>query len=173
MNLGLNICIGEQPVCYSNSWKQILIGLKASKARYCISAEADCLYPPDYFQFIPPKDNLVYRYTNVWAYWKNRNKFWKKPRCEGAQMCGREYWIERLEEIVGWHKGWEPMREHPGRIVSKIFVDEDRTTWAGNPVITFITGQGIGTKTSLSKVPPVIELPYWGTANQIREEMFL
>ena len=170
MELGTNICIGEQPICYSNSWKQLLVGLKEAKTKFCIAAESDCLYPPEYFQFIPPREDIVYRYGNVWAFWTNRGRFWQKPRCEGAQMCGREYWIERLEEIVGWHEGWEQMREHPSRIVTKIFLEEDRSSWTGNPVITFLTGRGTGNnKTSLKKVPPQISLPYWGTSQSIRE----
>ena len=87
-------------------------------------------------------------------------------------MCGREYWMGRLEEVVGWHQGWEPMQEHPGRIVSKIFLEEDRHSFTGDPVITCITGRGIGTKTSLKKVLPVFSLPYWGDDAALRGDLF-
>ena len=171
INLGKNICIGEQPVCYSNEWKQLLIGLKEAKTEFCLAAESDCLYPPEYFTFIPPRKDLVYRYSNIWAYWKNRNKFWKKPRMEGAQICGREYWIKRLEYMLGGHESWEPM-ENSNQLVRKIFPEENRDLWNGNPVITFLTGDGMGTKTSLCKNGSVISLPYWGTAEEIKIKMF-
>ena len=61
LDLGKNICIGEQPICYSNLWKQILLGLKEAKTEFCLSAESDCLYPPEYFTFIPPVNNLEWK----------------------------------------------------------------------------------------------------------------
>jgi len=165
IDLGINICVGDIGQSYLNEWKQVLIGLKEAKTRFCVSAESDCLYPPEYFNFIPPREDLVYRYGNVWVYWKRRNKFWKKPRCEGAQMCSREYWIERLEKALS-------ISDKPNEIVTKIFPSDDNKSWTGNPVVTFITGDGIGTKTSLLKVEPVKELPYWGTADLISNQIF-
>lgn len=171
IDFGSNICIGEQPVCYSNLWKQQLIGLKEAKTEFCITAEADCLYPPEYFTFTPLVKNRVYRYSPVWAYWENRRKFWEKPRCEGAQMCGREYWIERLETVLGGHKGWEPM-DNPREMVVKIFDKRKEGTWTGNPVVTFKTKHNISNKTSLTKTPSVTTLPYWGDGVKLHERMF-
>ena len=53
MDLGTNFCVAEQPVCYSSEFRQILIGLKEAKTKWCIAAESDCLYPPEYFLHIP------------------------------------------------------------------------------------------------------------------------
>lgn len=170
IELGTNICIGEQPICYSNSWKQLLLGLKEAKTEFCIAAESDCLYPADYFNFIPPETDKFYVYGNVYCFWDNRRKFWRKPRCEGAQMCGREFWIERLERMLGGDTGWEPM-DNPNLMVTKIY--SDYGSWTGLPVITFKTSGNISRKTSMSKVPPLTELPYWGTADNIYERMFL
>ncbi len=75
---GLNICIGEQPICYTNCYRQLLIGLKAAKTKFCLACESDVLYPPEYFKFIPPVEDKVYRYTNLYIYWKNKGKFWRK-----------------------------------------------------------------------------------------------
>jgi len=171
MDLGKNICIGEQPVCYSNSFKQLLIGLKEAKTKFCIAAEADVLYPPDYFRFIPPTDNNAYRYTNVWVFWKRKGAFWNKSFSEGAQMCGREYWIERIEKALNGHQGWEPM-EKPRKIANSIFTTNSNYSWTGNPVITFKTGQGMCQKTGFYRGSKTISLPYWGHAKQIRERMF-
>jgi len=171
MDLGKNICIGEQPICYSNEWKQLLLGLKEAKTEFCIAAESDCLYPPDYFTFTPPKNDMVYRYGNVWVFWENRRKFWRKPRSEGAQMCGREYWIERLEAIVGGDEGWEPMKEDPNQMVAKIF-DNFEGSWTGAPVVTFKTSRAVSGKTSMCKVDPVDFLLYWGKSDKMYELMF-
>jgi hypothetical protein len=180
MNLGTNICIGEKTVCYSNLWRQQLIGLQEAKTDYCITAEADFLYPPDYFYFIPPVKDLVFRYNNVWVlYWKHKNKFWKKPRSEGAQICGREYWISRLENLLGKSPGWEPIQaprgKREGSLVNEIFDDvlTPNRMWTGNPAINFKTGKGISNRSTLDKtVSPVKELPYWGTAREIHNRVF-
>jgi hypothetical protein len=173
IDFGQNICIGEQPVCYSNLWKQQLIGLKAAKTEFCITAESDCLYPPEYFTFVPPRKDLVYRYADIYVYWRRKPQFWRKHRCEGAQICGREYWIERLEAMINGHQGWEPMPEDTRKLVGSIFPTDDRFTWGGNPVISFKTGAGISGKTALTKDRPVKELPYWGDINLIHNKMFV
>jgi hypothetical protein len=170
MDLGKNICIGEQPVCYSNSWKQLLIGLKEAKTKFCIAAESDVLYPPEYFQFTPPVENQVYRYTNVWVCFQGKVGFWRKPWSEGIQMCGREYWIERLENVL--NDGWEEMFTHPKVIVSQIFEKGRDYSWTGNPAITFKTRQGINYKTGFYQ-GRVMELPYWGTVRDVYRRMFI
>jgi len=171
IEFGKNICIGEKPVCYLSLWKQQLIGLKEAKTKYCITAEADCLYPPEYFTFIPERDDLVYRYKNVWCFWDNKSRFWQKPCMEGAQMCNRKYWIERLEQVLESHKEWQELsREGNRKIALNIFKGDDRTSWNGNPVLTFKTDKAISRKTALSRTPAVRELPYWGEANLIHNK---
>lgn len=170
LNLGKNICIGEQPVCYSNSWKQLLIGLKESSTKFCLAAESDVLYPPEYFQFIPSIENQVYRYTNVWVCFEGKAGFWRKPWSEGAQMCGREYWIERLENVLD--SGWEEMSTPPNTVVKQIFTTRDQYSWTGNPVITFKTRQGVNYKTGFYH-GRVTELPYWGTIKEVYRRMLI
>lgn len=157
IDLGKNICVGEKPVCYSNSYKQLLIGLKEAKTEFCIAAEADVLYPPEYFKFTPPTDE-VYRYDNVWIYFEGRDKFYKKGCSEGAQMCDRKVWIESIEKVVG--NGWKPEKFR--------FVFPKKTkTWSGrNPTISFRTRRGIGFKTGFQK-KSAKELYYWGTCKEV------
>jgi hypothetical protein len=168
--LGENICVGEQPACYSNSFQQLLIGLKEAKTEFCIAAESDCLYPPEYFSFIPPTNDNVYRYTNIWIHFDGRRKFWKKHYVEGAQMCDRKYWIKSIERVLNGHTGWEPI-PNP---LPLIFTSGDKYFWTGtNPVLYFKTRRGIGFKTGYVRdVPPVTSLPYWGTAEFI-ENVYL
>jgi len=170
IGLGDNIVFGEQPICYVNEWKQLLLGLKAAKTEFCIAAESDCLYPPEYFQFIPPVNDMVYCYDNIWVYWKGRDRFWPKWRCEGAQMCGREYWIERLETFLADHDALKP-NDNSGLLAQSIF-NKREGRWSGNPVITFKTGHSISQRTGLSRNPPTKVLPYWGTADYIKQRMF-
>lgn len=163
IDLGKNICVGEQKVCYSNSFRQILIGLREAKTKFCIAAESDTLYPPEYFQFTPPTDDQVFRYTNLFVYFDGYNRFWRKRYVEAAQMCGRNYWIESIEKVIGKETTWEPVKNNP----PFIFTTKDKYSWkSDNPVLTFKTRRGIGFKTGF--LPgSVTTLPYWGSNKDV------
>jgi len=163
MNLGKNICIGEQPICYSNSFKQILIGLREATTDFCIAAESDVLYPRKYFTFTPPHKDRVYRYTNLWVHFDGRDWFWKKKWVEGAQMCGREHWIKSIEKILVNPDSWEP---EPFQF---IFNEKDENFWTSEePVLYFKTRAGIGFKTGYEQKIKVRDLPPWGTALEVK-----
>lgn len=169
IDLGHNICVGEQPVCYSNSFRQLLIGLEEAKTDFCIAAESDVLYPPDYFRFIPPRKDMVYRYDNLFVHFDGRNRFWRKRVVEGAQMCGRMYWISRIKAVLGKAEGWEPVKVNPPFVFPR---EDGEEYWGGeNPVLYFKTRAGIGFKTGYIE-GAVTEIPYWGTYSQV-EERFL
>lgn len=173
IDLGTNICIGEQPVCYTNEWRQLLIGLKAAKTKFCITAESDCLYPQSYFDFTPPRDDIVYYYDNLWMVWKRHNGFWEKTgHCEGAETCGREYWISRLEPLFGKNLGkdWEPStREEENKLVQEFFPEEELFT--GDPVISFKTGDGVSNRTTFVN-EKIKTIPYWGDIGPLKAKYF-
>jgi hypothetical protein len=165
VDLGTNICVGKQPFSYTSEWKQVLIALKAAKTKYCIAAESDCLYPPEYFSFTPSEEKMMYNYTNIWMVWKNHGGFWKKTGyCEGAQMCDREYWIERLEPLLP--EKWEPYtRKEETALVQKIF--PTRREWTGRPMISFKTGGGVSNRTTFIN-ERIQEIDYWGEINKLK-----
>lgn len=166
LDLGTNICIGEQPISYTNEWRQLLIGLKAAKTKYCMTAESDCLYPEDYFTFTPPRDDTMYYYDNLYLVWKKHNGFWKKTgHCEGAEICNREYWISRIEPLLG--RGWEPnSREWENEVVRKFFPQENIFT--GNGVITFKTGKGVSSRSTFIN-NKLRDIPYWGNIAELKK----
>jgi len=168
IDLGTNICVGEdKPISYTSEWNQVLIGLKAIKTKFVIAAEADCIYPPEYFTFTPPEEDRMYNYTNIYIIWKFKNGIWKKTGyCEGAQMCGRGEWEKRLEAMLP--KNWEQLdRQAENRLINVLF--RDRGEWTGNPVISFKTRDGVSYRTTFIN-ERLKEIPYWGTINQIREK---
>jgi hypothetical protein len=166
INLGKNICVGEQPVCYANSFRQILIGLKEAKTKYCIAAESDVLYPPEYFTFTPPTDDNVYRYTNLWVHFDGRSKFYKKSWVEAAQMCNREYWIKCIERVLD-DFDWQPLKVNPPFVFEGA---KDEHSWSGeNPVLYWKTRQGIGFKTGF-KNETSKSLPFWGTIDEVKQK---
>jgi hypothetical protein len=140
-----------------------LIGLRKAKTKFCIAAESDTLYPPEYFQFTPPIDDQVFRYTNLFVYFDGYNRFWRKRYVEAAQICGRDYWIESIEKVIGKKTTWEPVKNNP----PFIFTTKDKYSWkSDNPVLTFKTRRGIGFKTGF--LPgSVSTLPYWGSNKDV------
>jgi hypothetical protein len=66
IHLGKNICVGDVGASNFNMFRQIQIAREATDAEFVISAEADCLYPPDYFTFTPP-DERCYRDNNLYV----------------------------------------------------------------------------------------------------------
>ena len=173
INLGTNICVGEVPVSYSNEWRQLLIGLKAAKTKFCITAEADCIYPESYFNFTPPVDNKIYYYDNLWIVWRRHNGFYKKTgHCEGAEICGREYWISRLEPLFGKDLGdnWEPMtRKEENKTVRRFFPEE--ALFNGDPMISFKTGDGVSSRTTFIN-EKIKEINYWGDIATLKAKYF-
>ena len=169
LDLGTNICVGEIPISYTSEWKQLLIGLKAAKTKFVIAAESDCLYPEDYFDFTPPEEDMMYNYNNIWMIWKRHNGFWKKRGyCEGAQMCGREYWIKQLEPLLP--EEWKPYtRKEENDLVQKIF--PSRKEWTGNPVISFKTGDGVSSRTTFVN-EKIREIEYWGNIKPLKDKYF-
>jgi hypothetical protein len=167
IDLGTNICVGEQSVSYTSEWKQLLIGLKEAKTKYCIAAEADCLYPPEYFEFTPLKEKMMYNYVNIWIVWKYKRNFWKKRGyCEGAQMCDREYWIERLEPLLPekWESYTRPVEND---LVKRIF--PSREEWTGRPIISFKTRDGVSFRTTFHPESKTHELLYWGNIEEVKK----
>ena len=173
LNFGTNICVGEVPVSYTNEWRQLLIGLKAAKTKFCIAAESDCLYPPEYFAFTPPEENMIYYYDNLWIVWRRHNGFWKKTgHCEGAEICGREYWLSRLEPIFGKDLGqdWKQKTRKWENDIIRTFFPECRL-FDGNPIISFKTGQGVSNRTTFIN-KKIKNIPYWGDIATLKNKYF-
>ena len=170
IDFGTNICVGERPISYTSEWKQVLIALKAAKTKFCIAAEADCVYPPEYFTFTPPEDNKVYNYNNIWIVWKRHNGFYKKyGYCEGAQMCGREYWINQLEPLLP--EDWTPYeRIAENQLVTEIF--PERGEWTGDPIVSFKTGDGVSRRTTFDNKSKIKELSPFGSIADFKNKYF-
>ena len=164
---GKNICVGEHDNCYANEFRQIQVGLKEVKTLYVLTAEADFLYPPEYFKFSPGDDDC-YRYHDVWVH--SGDKYFYKGSSNGAQMIKTEIISRDLDKAFKGQKEWFSAKD-------KISITRYKTNikkWSSkNPAITFKTGNGISNHTQVSKrVSPRQELPYWGNAINLKKEMY-
>lgn len=171
IDFGENICVGEQPVNYANLNRQLLIGLKTAKTRFALATESDTFYPPEYFNFIPPIENHVFHYTNVYSLYTWHSKryyglFWKKFMSCAARICGCEYWISQIERLLD-PKDWNlDVKDGP------VFPDilQFKYSWKSiNPVLTLKTSNNLSRYTSHRKKPEN-PINYWGYAEKILEE---
>lgn len=58
IKLGENICIGEIGRSHLSMYSQILAGVEKAQTKYVALVEHDCLYSPEHFNWIPPRDDV-------------------------------------------------------------------------------------------------------------------
>jgi hypothetical protein len=162
LNLGQNIRVGSVPISDSTFLKQVLKGLQAAKTKYAVLTTAEYLYPPEYFQFIPPSKTTAYRYGNVWAL---GDKYWKYKAVNITFAADRKYWIKKIKKAMVGHKGWKPFDLPP------VFEITNDYTWTSeNPVVHLITPQSTIKFSPVDKfVFPKRGLPFWGEVSLLKK----
>jgi len=175
MNFGKNICVGDDiGVSGFNMFRQVLIGMQATDADYIISCEADCLYPPEYFKFVPPRLDIPYRNTNTYVMPQHRKVFWHKPEsATHAQIVGREFYVKRLEHLFKDAPMWSAdERNFPKeRTGEEDIFDHIEFFKTEAPVVQIKTSQSMRNYTRSERVD-VPSLPYWGNARDFRKKYY-
>lgn len=173
INLGMNICVGNDiGVSGFNYFRQFLLGCEAAKTRFIISAEADCLYPPDYFTFRPEKDDVCYRNSNLYVMPDKRAYFfYKKEGATHSQVVGREFYIHTLKKLFVGAPMWSKEEKNfPKERWRKADVVDKIEYWrTENPVFQIKTHMGMRYYTNSDRTP-ILELPYWGSGEKIYKE---
>ncbi len=169
---GKNICVGDVGVSGFNMFRQVQIACRAAKTKFIISAEADCLYPPDYFKFVPEKDNIPYRNSNLYVMPDKRDFFfYKKEGATHAQIVGREFYLKTLEKLFIGAPEWNTEEKNfPKERFNKNDVFDEIAYWKSkNPVVQIKTHRGMRYHTHSDRTP-ILELPYWGKGSEIRKK---
>lgn len=172
MDLGKNICVGEVGLSYLNEWRQILIGARAAKTKYIVFAESDFLYPKEYFSFEPAYE-CVYRCSNVWIVYKDRDFFYRKKYSEGAQMVRRDYIIDALEYNLAGMPEWLDGKDIPwqsSRQRRNLHSMPHKTFNSRYPCVSFKTGDGVREGTRTIKGSQVDKLDIWGKIGDLKAE---
>jgi len=169
IDFGDNICVGKQGASGFNMFRQVLIGLKKVKTRFVISAEADCLYPPDYFTW-RPETNDCWRNSNLYVIGimtatRDRGAYYHKPNgATHAQIVGTQYYIDVLEKLFKDAPEWciEEKNFPKERTGNDDVFDRYKLYETLNPVVQRKTRDSMRWYTSSSK-KPLYTIPYWGT----------
>ena len=170
LNLGENICVGDVGVSGFNMFRQVEIALRHCRSRFVVSAEADCLYPPDYFYFTPERDDVCYRDSNLYVMPDARDYFfYKKEGATHAQVVGREFYLETLTTLFRGAPQWctEEKNFPKERWGKKDVFSKIEYFRTDNPVVQIKTHAGMRYYTH-SERTPVYELPYWGLGKATR-----
>jgi len=176
IDFGKNICVGDIGVSNQNTFRQFQLGAMHAKTPFVVAAEADCLYPKEYFEFIPENINMCCKYDNVWIMYKNSTAgFVRKASSECAQVWGREILIKHIEKRLKGRGQWNPVLEH-GENVPTMFRRQSWVYFHGDiPVINIKTTDGMHRTHVVNKDQDPLgmrSLPYWGRAKKIRKEIF-
>ncbi|KKQ77866.1 MAG: hypothetical protein A3A96_00565 [Candidatus Zambryskibacteria bacterium RIFCSPLOWO2_01_FULL_39_39] len=181
LDFGKNICVGKHHACYGNEFRQIQIGLKEVKTDYVITAEADVLYPPEYFKFQPTRGDC-YRYGNIWLSYIRpqddsqavQRAFFKKYS-DGAQIMRKDFWLDFIRKMIGDEDKWFTEENKPRRIRTP--KTDPKFIWMGeNPVVTFKTLNNVSRFSSrlpIREYKPVTTLPYWGDVGELIKNMIV
>ena len=184
IDFGTNICVGDNVgVSGFNFFRQSLIALQNIKTPFALSCEADCLYPPDYFQWIPPREDKCYRDRNLYVMPQHREYFYKKEGgATHAQIVGTQFYRQSLEKLFEGEPEWDYKEEQRNVPKEKLRVKRDDVfnVWnqneiekyeTVNPVVQIKTSQSMRHYTKSDRIP-VYELPFWGSGADFRKKYY-
>lgn len=171
ISLGENICVGEVGASGFNMCRQIQIALKAINSDFVVSAEADCLYSPDYFYFTPPRLDVCYRNTNIYILKYKRDCFNRKTMSTFSQVVGRKFYLERLNELFEGAPMWSTEEKNFPKERKKGLFDKYEFFQTEFPCVSFKTGRGMRQHTNTEE-EEFGELPYWGKVEDFKKKYY-
>jgi len=178
IDFGKNIVIGDVGASGFNMFRQVQIACRACDTRFVISAEADCLYPPDYFTFRPERDDLCYRDKNLYVMGQYRKYFYYKPwGATHAQIVNRQFYLNALDKLFEGEPEWDVTQKNFPK--EKSHKKQEDVFWRDkivfyeteNPVVQIKTSQSMRNFTASERIP-VLDLPYWGSGADFRKKYY-
>jgi hypothetical protein len=171
INFGKNICVGNVGVSNQNAHRQLQIGAIAAATPFIHFAEADTLYPKEYFEYLPPVPDRIYR-APIYLLYLNR-KTWRKDRfylknsSEASTVVGRKYIIDLINTELKDRGMWNPIKETRNTGPKMVTSLEMFSIFNLNiPIISFKTGRSMH-QTHVCRARPAKILPYWGTPEEV------
>jgi hypothetical protein len=140
---GTRVCVGDVGASGFNFCRQVQLACMAATTQFVISAESDCIYPPDYFTFRPERTDIPYRNTNIYVQKYGQDFVCKKKSSTFAQIVGREFYLKRLNMLFDGMPYWSAdMKNFPKEIHKNLF-DDFAYFESKDPCVSFKTGNGM------------------------------
>lgn len=180
MDLGNNICVGDVGVSSQNAYMQLLIGCEVATTKWVCTTCADMAYPPEYFQFRPPREDTFYYAKPLWVFFaqhRKRKLFAHKPHgSEIAMVCNRRLLIERIRTILEPIGGsWGPHNSGDKHLWPHLMDKTSvlRTHFAlDKPCVMVKTDNQMHRRTPHRPSSRTNEIPYWGTVEEFQKRFF-
>lgn len=178
MDFGINICVGDIGRSVYNIYKQALIGAQHAETQYVACSEDDTLYVPEHFDHRQDVDTFCYN-ENHWKIHDGSVYFTGGRVIFSSCIVPRDVMAEVLT------KRFEKYPE-PGMVKEFNFGEPGGYEWRlGLPEVkyrTFRTDKAIiafnhryathGRRRISDRSTVVTELPYWGQAKTLWEEIY-
>jgi len=166
IDFGENICVGDVGTSDQNVRRQFQIGAMYAETKYVCAAEADFLYPEEYFQFKPERNDVIYYADSVYVLWHHKAQFRLKRKSEGAIIVDRGFIINTINKMydTGWNN--KPETKEESKYLFKTCQTESFST---PPIVTFKTGNGMHFGACSSRTD-YNELKNWGIAKELRRQ---
>lgn len=127
IDFGENICVGDVGRSGFNVHRQIAIGCKRARTKYVIWCEADTLYPPEHFEFTPPKDDRIYLNKNMWRLLVIKKRYVKKRYPSIATIISaREHLLRVINDMMKDLPQWTNEIEHKNKRKTKSIMRRPR-----------------------------------------------
>lgn len=168
IDFGDNICVGDIGRSRHNIYRQLRIGAEAAKTQHLVVCEADFLYPPEWFQFSPPRDDRYYYPEVCYIIWRKFPVFYRKKMRQLTGIVGRDHLLRILDTIEEFDRPeseCDPFMR--GYMPSKVTQYEE---FDAGPVVTLKTDRQMHGKSPHSKSDRAECLPIWGTARDVWEK---
>ena len=170
IDFGKNICVGDVGLSAQNAWRQFQIGAIEAKTRFVCSGEDDVLYAKDFFDFVPPREDMFYIAHPMYVLWNLRGKKrafgLKQQGSESTVIVGRNYLINMIEEMLeGRGEGkWKKEPELHGSI-PLLFKNANLEHFSTSvPSVTFKTDNDMHRRTFYKRGSITREILYWGNS---------
>lgn len=159
IDFGHNICVGDIGVSELNVVAQLMIGAEAAETEFIAPVESDCLYPPDFFEYRPDRNDTFYYAGKSYIIWHGANTFWLKPLREFTSIVNREHLLSVLAELK------HAKDRHFPAVIERISKQE--TFRVSAPVVTVKTRRQMHKKHPFARRGYKGRLPLWGTAAEL------
>lgn len=106
VDLGTNICVGEIGSSWLNLYKQLKLAVEATETKFVATAEHDCLYTQEHYDWTPPSDDTFYYNENVWfVQWGGNHpelngmysNYWTERKALSQLICSRDILLKDIE----------------------------------------------------------------------------
>jgi len=171
LDFGENICVGKVGCSGHNILRQMLLGIEKATSPYVAIAESDCLYPPEHFDYIPPKDDRAYFNSNIWIFDTKKPSFLRKSSASQCSLIGeRQFLLKELRNRLAGKPEWKDGVEHGKNRPLTFKRGKWETFSTEQPIVNIRHNKNMHKGWTGTTGKRVSTIPYWGQASILSQK---